>query len=185
MKNINAMVNDIETKLSPYFNEFVNSFMTAFDKEVDLRMRTGRSKNTAVMKEYYDDYSPKAYKRTYNLFNNVYRKKIINASPSHKLYFNKEMEVSFSGAYLKKYKGKREVRNAVFESSFMNGRHGSNIFFKGEVPTLSPPPVERASEYLAHNFEELTKKYTPKFRKTMDSPIRAMFSALISDLVNN
>lgn len=178
-------VNEIILKtLGPYLNGFANDFMESFDKEVELRMVSGRSGNSAVMKEFYNDYKPLTYRRTYNLFNNVYKTKVNKTSASHKMYFNKEMEISFSGGYLKPYRSTsgRDVRNAVFSLTFLEGYHGSPIFFKNrEVPRLSPPPVERAEKYIKDSFYKLVEKYKPRFRKILDTPIKGMFADIIEN----
>ena len=111
----------------------------------------------AVLEEFYLDYQPRYYNRTFDLLNNSY----------HRYY--KNHTTTFYGGVILSSKRMRDYKNTpkqdVFNWTILDGYHGYN-WYKGADgervidPITSRPPISKLMEriYDKPSFEQLKKE---------------------------
>ena len=86
-----------------------------------------------VIDEFYRDYTPDIYERTYGM-KNLFSPKLIKTKKGY------NVEFTYSAEYLTT---EHRSDEAVFEGSFVHGWHGGEYYYnhkKKEVPRMQPSP---------------------------------------------
>lgn len=86
-----------------------------------------------VIDEFYRDYTPDIYKRTYGM-KNLFKPELKNTKNGY------NVEFTYSSEYLTT---EHRSDEAVFEGSFVHGWHGGKYYYgheKTDVPRMQPSP---------------------------------------------